>query len=115
MGMRCSWKILMMLVVGAGPVAAAERSAVFDKNCVACHGSDGSANTPQGRKVKAHDLRESKITDAEIERQIREGSKNKSGVTVMPAFGRDLTDEQIKEAIATVIAFRDLAAKSLSE
>jgi len=79
---------------------------VFEKNCASCHGMDGSARTPQGRKVKAHDLRESKFTDAEIERQIREGSKTKSGTSVMPAFGKDLTDDQIQEAIRTVRSFR---------
>jgi mono/diheme cytochrome c family protein len=88
-------------------VPAAENTAVFADNCVACHGTDGSANTPQGRKVKARDLRSSTLTDAEIERQIREGSKKKSGPSVMPAFGRDLTDAQIQEAIRTVKSFRE--------
>ena len=85
---------------------AAENVPVFETNCVACHGADGSARTPQGRKVKARDLRVSKLTDAEIERQIREGSKNKTGTVVMPAFGRDLTDTQIQEAIRAVKSFR---------
>jgi|GEM_PF-461802 len=100
------WKIVFALVVSGVLAAAAERNAVYDNNCVACHGGDGSGRTPQGRKIKVHDLRESKLTDAEIERQIREGAKNKSGVAVMPAFGRDLTDAEIKEAVATVKAFR---------
>ena len=86
-------------------VSAAENT-VFENNCAACHGADGSANTPQGRKLKARDLRTIKLTDAEIERQIREGSKNKSGAIVMPAFGRELTDAQIQEAIRTVKSFR---------
>ena len=93
-------------------VPAAERSVAYDNNCISCHGADGSANTPQGRKVKAHDFRESKLTDPEIEHRIREGSKNKSGVTVMPAFGRDLTDAQIKEVIVTVKAFRTTTVPS---
>ena len=91
--------------------STAETESVFESNCAACHGTDGSANTPQGRKVKTRDLRVSKLTDAEIGRQIREGSKNKSGASVMPAFGRDLTAAQIQEAIRTVKSFRPPAAK----
>ena len=67
---------------------------------------DGRAQTPQGRKMKAHDLRESRLTEAEIERQIREGSRIKTGVSVMPAFGRDLTDAEIQALIVKVKLFR---------
>jgi len=102
---------LALLFLWIGPVPAAENAVVFEANCAACHGADGSANTPQGRKVKARDLRASTLTDAEIERQIRDGSKSKSGSAVMPAFGRDLTDAQIQEAIRTVKSFRPPAAK----
>ena len=87
-----------------------ERSVVYDNNCIACHGSDGSANTTQGRKVKAHDLRDSRLTDSEIEHRIREGYKNKSGVAVMPAFDHELTDDQIKEVIVAVKSFRSRPA-----
>ena len=97
---------LALLLLRITSAAAAEVGPVFENNCAACHGLDGSANTPQGRKLKARDLRTIKLTDAEIERQIREGSKNKSGATAMPAFGRDLTDAQIQEAIRTVKSFR---------
>ena len=103
--------ILALLLPWTVLVPAADISTVFADNCTACHGNDGSANTPQGRKVKARDLRSSTLSDAEIERQIREGSKKKSGSSVMPAFGRDLTDDQIQEAIRTVKSFRQPASK----
>ncbi len=102
---------LALLLTGIASVSAAEVGTVFANNCAACHGADGSANTPQGRKLKAKDLRASKLTDAEIERQIREGSKSKSGATAMPAFGHDLTDAQIQEAIRTVKSFRPTEPK----
>ena len=95
-----------MLAVCAVPARAIDGTAVFENNCASCHGSDGRAQTPQGRKVKAHDLRESRLTDAEIERQIRAGSKIKKGTSVMPAFGRDLTDAEIQVVIMKVKAFR---------
>ena len=102
---------LALLLPWTLQVPAADTSTVFANNCTACHGADGSANTPQGRKVKARDLRASTLTDAEIERQIREGSKKKSGISVMPAFGHDLTDAQIQEAIRTVKSFRPSTPK----
>ena len=98
--------LLTLLLTAITAASAAEDGTVFATNCVACHGADGSANTPQGRKVKAHDLRLSKMTDAEIEHQIREGAKTKAGAVAMPAFGHDLTDAQIQEAIRTVKSFR---------
>jgi mono/diheme cytochrome c family protein len=91
----------------AAPSApAAEDRAVFENNCSACHGNDGRAQTAQGRKMKAKDLRESRLTEAEIERQIREGSRTKTGVSVMPPIGRDMTDAQIQAAIRVVKSFR---------
>ena len=98
--------ILAIMLPWTVPATAAEDAAVFENNCALCHGSDGRARTPQGRKVKAKDLRESRLTDAEIERQIREGSQIKTGVSVMPAFGRELTDAEILAAVRTVKSFR---------
>ncbi len=98
--------VLGMLLPWAVPSRAAEDAAVFENNCAACHGIDGRAHTPQGRKIKAKDLRECRLTDAEIERQIREGSRNKTGVSVMPAVGKDMTDSEIQAAIRVVKSFR---------
>lgn len=69
------------------------------------------AHTPQGGKLHAKDLRESRLRDADIERQIREGSRNQSGVSVMPAFGKDLTDADIQAAIRVVKSFRPPVAQ----
>jgi mono/diheme cytochrome c family protein len=98
--------ITLFLVSQVTAQASSDGQAVFENNCASCHGLDGRAKTPQGKKLKAHDLRESKLTDAEIEHQIREGKKNAAGVLVMPAFGQDLSDEAIKAVVETVKAFR---------
>lgn len=98
--------VFVMLSPWIASALAAENSPVFENNCVACHGADGSGHTPQGRKIRVRDLRVSKLTGTEIERQIREGSKNKSGAVAMPAFGRELTDAQIQEALRMVKSFR---------
>ena len=104
--MRYRWILLLGLAGCAVPARAVDGPAVFENNCASCHGSDGRAQTPQGRKLKAHDLRESRLTEAEIERQIREGSRIKKGITGMPAFGRDLTDAEIQALIVKVKSFR---------
>ncbi len=95
-----------LLLAAAVRLPAVEDAAVFENHCPACHGIDGRARTAQGRKMKAKDLRESRLTDAEIERQIRDGSRTKQGVSVMPAVGKDMTEEEIKAAIRVVKAFR---------
>lgn len=101
------WIQIPGLLVGCSlALPAADDATVFEAHCVACHGSDGRARTPQGRKLKAKDLRYSRLTDAEIERQIREGSRNKAGISVMPAFGKEMTDAEIQAAIRIVLSFR---------
>ncbi len=90
----------------AGAAPAAEDAVVFENYCAACHGIDGRARTAQGRKMKAKDLRDSRLTDAEIEHQIREGSRTTTGVLKMPAVGKDMTEAEIAAAIRIVKAFR---------
>ena len=104
--MRLHWIPALLLIFCGQPLWAADGRAVYDNICAACHGPDGAANTKQGRKVKAKDLRESKLTDAEIVTRIREGARNKSGVMVMPPLGHELTAEEIEAVVPVVRAFR---------
>jgi mono/diheme cytochrome c family protein len=97
---------LVLLSGASASLTAADGQAVFENNCASCHGLDGRAKTPQGKKLKAHDLRESRLTDAEIEQQIRQGKQNAAGVLVMPAFGKELSEEAIAAVIVTVKGFR---------
>jgi mono/diheme cytochrome c family protein len=106
-GMLYRWLMTLGLLLGwTLPAPADDDTAVFENRCAACHGNDGRAQTAQGRKMKAKDLRESRLSDAEIERQIREGSRVKTGVSVMPAVGKDMTEAEIQAAIRVVKAFR---------
>lgn len=98
--------ITLFLVAQVTALASSDGQAVFENNCASCHGLDGRAKTPQGKKLKAHDLRESRLTDAEIEQQIRQGKQNAAGILVMPAFGKELSDDDIKAVIVTVKGFR---------
>jgi mono/diheme cytochrome c family protein len=103
--------VLGLLLAWSVSLPAAEGAATYENLCTQCHGADGRARTPQGRKMKARDLRESRLTDAEIQRQIREGSRNKTGVSVMPPVGRELTEAEIQDLVRAVKAFRPAAGQ----
>lgn len=85
---------------------AKDVTALFNTNCGGCHGKDGRARTPMAKKLKVRDLSKSKIPDAEIERQIRQGRQGAKGETLMPAFDGRLSDQEIKELIAKVKQLR---------
>lgn len=110
--MKYRWLTLFGLLLGQPvPLPATDDAEVFANRCAACHGTDGRARTPQGRKLRTKDLRESRQTEAEIERQIREGSRIKTGISVMPAVGREMTDAEIFAALRVVQSFRPPAPK----
>jgi len=69
----------------------------FKAKCAMCHGDDGLGNTTVGKAMgvpsyKSPDVR--KLSDAEITAVIKNGKNNK-----MPAFGKQLTDAQIKDVV----------------
>ncbi|HUL54502.1 MAG TPA: c-type cytochrome [Opitutaceae bacterium] len=85
---------------------AADGPALFADNCASCHGADGKARTPAGRKVHAKDLSLSQLTDEGIVRQIREGFRDSHGQPAMPPFKERLSDEEIKALVPMVKSFR---------
>jgi mono/diheme cytochrome c family protein len=85
---------------------AAEPPAAFATLCAPCHGLDGKARTPAGKKLGAKDLSESKLTDAEIEKQILAGTKDKKGADRMPAFKDKLTPADVSALATFVKTFR---------
>jgi len=69
------------------------------KMCKACHGDDGSGNTPAGKTVKAADLRSDEVqkkSDAELSATVING-KGK-----MPSFKSSLSQQQVKDVVAFV-------------
>lgn len=94
------------LVAPALPAAPAEAEALFARHCVSCHGKDGRAQNPAGRKLGVKDLTQSKASDADIEKQLREGSKDPRGLPRMPAFKDKLSADEIKALIVFVKGLR---------
>jgi len=54
--------------------SAADGQKLYITNCASCHGTDGKGRTPTGKRLGAHDLTQSKLSDAELERQIVVGA-----------------------------------------
>ena len=97
----------LFLAGAAAPIRAdSERSENFQTHCSVCHGDNGKGQTEEGRKKKARDLTNAKwqdtIDDARIVRSITKGHDE------MPAFGKKLTEPEIKALAAEV---RSLAKK----
>ena len=75
-------------------------SALFKQYCAKCHGEDGKGQTEEGKKKGARDLSNAKwqatISDERMIRSITRGRD------MMPAWGKALTPEQIKELVKEV-------------
>jgi cytochrome c6 len=74
---------------------------IYKKNCVLCHAADGSGSSASGKTLGAKDLRSElvqKETDVELANFITQG-KGK-----MPAFGKKLKPEDIKQLVAFIRA-----------
>jgi mono/diheme cytochrome c family protein len=80
--------------------------ALFADNCASCHGTDGKARTPAGKKLHAKDLSLSQLTDVGIVRQIKEGFRDSRGQPAMPPFKDRLSDEEINALVPVVKNFR---------
>lgn len=79
---------------------------IFANHCAACHGTDGRARTPQGRKLKAKDLRESRLSEADLLRLVREGVRTPAGAVRMPGFAEQLTTDEIEAVVREAKRFR---------
>lgn len=94
------------MCVGAVMAQAADGQKIFLANCTPCHGEDGKGRTPQGKKLHAKDLTVSTLANADIEKQIVAGSKDRSGSSRMPSFKTTLTPEEITALIAYLKTLR---------
>lgn len=91
-------------LVLSGPMRAEGpgRSSTWESYCTVCHGSDGKSNTEEGKKRNARDLTDARwlasVSDSRLAGSIRRGRDK------MPAFGRKLSDEQVKALVAEIRA-----------
>jgi mono/diheme cytochrome c family protein len=102
--------VLVLVAITASAIfttslRAADAKALWDANCVQCHGKDGKADTKMGKALSAKDLTDpavqSAFTDAKATDSIKNGVKE-NGKTTMKAFGGKLSDDDIKALVAYV-------------
>lgn len=84
-----------LLVLGLTLYAKSSHpSSLFMEYCARCHGKDGRANTPKGKKLGARDFTDAEWqaeeSDADLIEIVTKGGED------MPAFGKKLTREQIE-------------------
>jgi mono/diheme cytochrome c family protein len=93
---------VILFLVPAVSMCAADAKDNWTKYCAQCHGPDGSANTPMGKKLNAKNLTDAKVqsgfTDAQAATAIKEGVKENGKVT-MQAFGDKLTDDEVQALV----------------
>jgi mono/diheme cytochrome c family protein len=94
------------LVVLSAPVRGQDAgAALYKTKCAACHGPDGKGETAIGKANKLRDLSSAEVqkqSDTELAAIIE------SGKGKMPAYGKSLKPEQVKELVAYI---RSLAKK----
>ena len=90
------------LWLGASPAIgkpATEGADLFKAKCAMCHAADGSGGTPVGKSLKIPDLRSAEVqgqSDGQLATAIS------SGKGKMPAYGKSLSPEQIRQLVAYI-------------
>lgn len=100
--------IVVALFVGAASLHA-DVEANWKKNCASCHGKDGKGQTMMGKKAGAKDYTDPKVQEGFTDEEAFKATKDgvvKDGKTIMKPYGEKLTDEEIKELVAHIRAFK---------
>lgn len=95
--------LVLSLTVVPAMVAQDSPSAVYKANCAPCHGVNGDANTPAGKKYHATSFNSAtalKKSDAELLTITRNGKGQ------MPPWADVLSDAQLKGVIGYIRAFQ---------
>ncbi len=93
----------MMLSLAPTVAMADDAQAVWDKQCAKCHGKAGAGDTKMGEKMGVKNY-----TSAEVQKQFTDeqlAQLIKDGKGKMPAYGKKLTDDQIKEQVKLIRSF----------
>jgi cytochrome c5 len=97
--------IALILAFAAAPLASAQDSpvSIYQATCAPCHGVNGDANTPAGKKYHATVFNTAaglKESDSELLKIARKGKGQ------MPPWSDVLTDAQLKSVIEYIRTFQ---------
>jgi mono/diheme cytochrome c family protein len=71
--------VLVLAAAASAPAAAeADGKALFEKNCMKCHGADGSGDTPAGKKMKVPAWEADDFVADHAVKQVRENKKHRT-------------------------------------
>ena len=104
---RIRFAILAIMISTNGAIVAAAQGQTtgeknYKKNCTACHGVDGYANTAAGKQLKARDFHSpdvQKETDETLAGIIAKGKNN------MPSFEKTLKPNEILDLVKYIRTF----------
>jgi cytochrome c6 len=101
--------IITTLTLSGAAALAEDAKAIYQRECVMCHGADGKGETKMGRRTGAKDYTDPKVqdevTDEAAFKSIKDGLKDKNGKTLMgPIDGA--TDDDIKGLVAYLRTFK---------
>jgi cytochrome c6 len=98
-----------LLTAGVATTQAADVKENWTKHCAKCHGDDGKGQTNMGKKLKIKDYTDAKVQesfkDEEAVKITKEGKKE-GDKTLMKGYGEVLSDQEIKDLIKMVRAFK---------
>jgi mono/diheme cytochrome c family protein len=97
----------------APPAAAHPGKAVYDRHCATCHGATGGSDGPGAAAlpIKPPPLTAGRLlnplSDEFLTRIVRDGAAAVGLAPQMPAFGRLLTEREVRDVVAYVRTFAE--------
>lgn len=98
--------LFLAVFLGKGQTFAASGEENYRWYCAQCHGLKGKGDGPNATKDQPVNPRNhtdskemSKLSKADVENVIRDGGVATGKSTMMPPFGKTITEEEIKELV----------------
>jgi mono/diheme cytochrome c family protein len=101
--------LIALVALPALSVRAGDAKAIYEQDCLKCHGADGKGDTKMGKKMGAKDYSDPKVQEALKDeagiKAIKEGLKDKEGKTLMKP-GEGISDDDAKALVAYMRTFK---------
>jgi mono/diheme cytochrome c family protein len=101
--LRKLFVLLLVLTFGVAISYAQDSAALYKSKCQACHGASGKGDTPMGPKLGVKDFHSPEVAKASDQDLF---NTTKNGKNKMPAYGKQLSDDQIKGLVKYIRALK---------